>query len=265
MRKVVAFENLKVVSLQSVADTCIWRHTVNTHARRVSHFERRSKTGGTRSKSSIGRGARSLKNGTCTDCRKRKSLGNPRTPGGAGCEHEQPSGEKRSAFRKRSRGAKGLLGGEGGGRRALRTCRAEREPCFRENRRMHPARWNGITYASRYPATREFERGHSLIRVACPRFSFAREESGIASSKRAEVYERAWHYEFSVALGHLGLPQAPRPLLPSRKEKGRERKLIANATGTKLPNRLSPGRTGPLISRAGVSTRRTLFLRGGPC
>lgn len=38
-----------------------------------------------------------------------------------------------------------------------------------------------------------------------------------------------------------------------------ERKLIANATGTKLPNRLSPGGTGPLIGG------KTLFLRGGPC
>ena len=134
-----------------------------------------------------------------------------------------------------------------------------------------PSLETAITYASRYPAMREFECGHSLIRAACSRFSHAHERNGIASLKR-EVYERASHYEFSAARCSVTLaPSATTSFFPLIEEgegswngKG-ERKLIANATGTKLPNRLSPGRTGLLISRTGASTRRTLFLRGGPC
>lgn len=229
-----------------------------------------SKTGGTRSKSSIGRelgrwrAARVL-------IAIRENLSVIQGPGGTGCEHGQPFGEKRSAFRKRSRGARGARERAPRGRdvrRAPGTCHAEWELRFRKNRRMHPARETALRM---HRATREFERGHSLIRVVCPAI-FLR-----ARRKRNRVVETRW---CTNALGIMNSRSrsvtstlsASGSLLPpywnggsgSRVGKG-ERKLIVNATGTKLPNRLSPGRTGPLISRAGASTRRTLFLRGGPC
>jgi len=113
--------------------------------------------------------------------------------------------------------------------------------------------------------------GHERIRART--FANSRGTPAIffgARRKRNRVVETRGirrHYKFPGTLGHFGsLSLASFLLLKRRRESQngkRERKLIANATGTKLPNRLSPDGTGPLISRAGASKRRTLFLRGG--
>jgi len=119
----------------------------------------------------------------------------------------------------------------------------------------------------------EFERGRSLIRAARPRFPRVRtcdSSGGIASSKR-EIYDAPG------IMNSRSRSTAPRrsaarffPLIETkegrrRRSRSGERKLIADATGTKLPNRLFLSRTGTLISRANASTRRTLFFRGrGP-
>lgn len=154
-RKVAVFENLKVVSLQSAADTRVWRYRKHTC---TSHLERRSKTGATRSKSSIGR-----ERGRWRTARVliaiRENLSVIQRSGGTGCKHGQPSGEKRSAFRKRSRGARGTR------KRASRGQDARRAPRRAvQNESLVSGRtdacipsWNGITYASHYSAMREFE------------------------------------------------------------------------------------------------------------
>lgn len=190
VQKVVTFENLKIVSLQSAADTCIWRYCKHTCTSCLAFRKKIENRWNTKQKFNS---TRSLKNGTCTDCHKRKSLGNPRTRRDRMRARATFWREKISVQEKISGSArsarKGFDRGIGRGEESVETCRAEREPRFRETDACIPP-WNGITYASRYPATGEFERGHLLIRLARLRFSFAREESRVASSER-QVYERA--------------------------------------------------------------------------
>lgn len=147
MRKVVAFENLKVVSLQSATDTSVYDDTVNIHAHRVSHFERSSKTDETRSKSSIGCKRGRWRTARCTDCHKRISLGNPRTQRDRMRARATFWREKISVQEKISGSARKSFKGFENARRALR-CAAQNESLV-SGKPMHASRRGTELYMHR--------------------------------------------------------------------------------------------------------------------